>query len=129
MISFLNINFIKSLLNISLFILLVFSIPEIYAYDKVVLDNFIKNKVCDKCDLESAQLKGLDLTGAVISNSNLNKANLMGANLTGADLKNTSFKQTFFENAIWVNGEICKKGSFGKCINETIENLNLSKNL
>jgi len=46
----------------------------------------------------------------------LREAVLFEANLTGALLEDTKLIGTVLKGAVWTNGQICKDGSLGKCI-------------
>ena len=85
------------------------------AYDKNDFYQAIEHKKCQKCDLYRANFAGIDFTEADFSGANLigasfqkatlYKANLLGANISGAN----------FEGAMWIDGQICQKGSYGRC--------------
>lgn len=60
------------------------------------LNQLLKTKQCENCDLSGvglvmSNLSGANLKGANLSGANLSRANLSGANLTGANLSGASF--------------------------------------
>lgn len=67
-------------------------------------------------DFSAASLKGANLHGADLSNAILNGADLRYADLTEARLGGVQLKNAQFDGAIWNNGQPCKAGSVGKCI-------------
>lgn len=71
-------------------------------------------------DLSYANLENVRLIGANLKHSDLRYANLKNADLSYADLSNAllagaNTNNTKFDNAIWIDGQICKKGSIGFC--------------
>ena len=76
---------------------------------------FITNK-CKKCDLYKASFFGANLTNVDFSGSNLILANFQKSTLFNANLSNTSIQGANFEGALWIDGSICQKGSYGRCI-------------
>ncbi len=55
--------------------------------------------------LQGADLSSADFTGADLSNADLQGAKLITATFTGAKL----------DQAIWVDGQVCARGSVGRC--------------
>ncbi len=71
-------------------------------------------------DLSYANLESVRLIGANLKHTDLRYANLKDADLSYADLSNAllagaNMTNTRFDNAIWTDGQICKKGSIGSC--------------
>ena len=71
-------------------------------------------------DLSYANLEGVRLIGSNLSKSDLRYANLKNAdlsyaNLTGAFLAGANMDNVQLSNTIWVDGQVCKKGSIGSC--------------
>ncbi|MGK7899487.1 MAG: pentapeptide repeat-containing protein [Xenococcus sp. (in: cyanobacteria)] len=69
------------------------------------LNQLLRSKQCNQCDLSSsglvlANLVGADLTGANLVNANLSQADLTGANLTGANLTGASLYGANLNGAI-----------------------------
>ena len=58
----------------------------VVAFDKEDLEKLKSTKKCPKCDLERANLSGIELIGANLSYANLSGADLSGASLTWVDL-------------------------------------------
>ncbi|MGA9382448.1 MAG: pentapeptide repeat-containing protein [Phormidium sp.] len=56
-------------------------------------------KECQQCNLQKANLSGLDLSNARLSKANLRKANLSNANLKGADLKEANLEGAILNDA------------------------------
>lgn len=77
----------KWILNVLCFI---FILPPCYGFNGQEVDRFLKNKVCNKCDLQVVNFEG-----KVLKFSKLN-----GAVLTAARLKNTNFEGSDFQGAI-----------------------------
>ena len=70
---------------------------------------------CKKCDLENADLIGVDLSNAnlekaVMNGINLSSANLSGATLHGAEVSGASFSGATFCNTITSDGETDSSG-------------------
>ncbi len=76
---------------------------------------FVTNK-CIRCDLYKANFFGADLTNVDFSGSNLILANFQKSTLYNANFSNTSIQGANFEGALWIDGSICQKGSYGRCI-------------
>ncbi len=71
-------------------------------------------------DLSYADLQGVRLVGANLSKKDLRYANLKNADLsyadlTGALLAGANMNNVQLSNTIWVDGQICEKGSVGSC--------------
>jgi hypothetical protein len=71
-------------------------------------------------DLSYADLQGVRLVGANLSKTDLRYANLENADLsyadlTGALLAGANLNNVQLSNAIWIDGQVCKKGSVGSC--------------
>ena len=66
-------------------------------------------------NLEGANLQDAVLDDASFENANLKKANLFGASLDNASVAGADFSGANLEDSTWVNGKVCKKGSFGVC--------------
>ncbi len=64
----------------------------------------------ERVRLIGANLKHTDLRYANLKDADLSYADLSGALLAGANLENTRF-----DNTIWVDGQLCRKGSIGLC--------------
>jgi len=87
--------------------------------------NFSKSRM-DYVDLSGSNLSfavfnHTNLKGANFKRADLKKTSFTGANLTYADFSNASLSQTNFKDAdlshaIWVEGQKCKQGSIGRCI-------------
>lgn len=63
------------------------------AFDSQDLRALLDTKICNGCDLESADLRDQQLAGSQLQGANLNRADLRGANLRGADLTGASLTQ------------------------------------
>ncbi|MCP4751794.1 MAG: hypothetical protein GY866_12945 [Proteobacteria bacterium] len=85
-------------------------------YNKKEYTRVLMLKKCLNCDLYRAGFSGVDLTGANLSGSNLIGANFQKATLYRANLKGTNITNADFEGAMWIDGEICQRGSIGKCV-------------
>ncbi len=71
-------------------------------------------------DLSYADLEGVRLVGANLSKTDLRYANLKNADLsyadlTGALLAGANLNNVQLSNTIWVDGQVCEKGSVGSC--------------
>lgn len=76
-------------------------------------------------NLSGSNLKGSDLSHANLERADLGEANLERANLTGANLKMSNLRlagmpaanldQAILDGAIWIDGKICAKSSYGTC--------------
>lgn len=71
-------------------------------------------------DLSYANLEGVRLIGANLKHSDLRYANLKSADLSYADLSHSllagaNIENARFDSAIWVDGQVCAKGSIGAC--------------
>ena len=69
-----------------------------------------------RSNLKQTNLQGANLQGADLTRADLREAVLFEANLTGALLEDTKLIGTVLKGAVWTNGQICKDGSLGKCI-------------
>lgn len=72
-------------------------------------------------NLIGADLSGADLSGADLVYSNLTNADLSGANLKGAELEYTNLTNVDLINAVGVNDQCPKEGSFigwKKCLDD-----------
>lgn len=67
-------------------------------------------------DLSGAVLKGASLRGADLGNAILNNADLRYSDLTDARLGGIQLDNARLEGVIWNNGQTCKPGSIGECI-------------
>jgi uncharacterized protein YjbI with pentapeptide repeats len=65
-------------------------------------------------------LNGADFSGANLGGADFTRADMRKANLKRAYLKQNNktakFNDANLEGAIWINGTICKSGSYGKCL-------------
>ncbi len=77
---------------------------EVGAYDEFDLNDLLKNKECQKCDLTNAFLKGANLTGADLTGVNLQNAKLAGTDLRDANLMNANFHMARFCNTTMPDG-------------------------
>lgn len=68
------------------------------------------------CDFTGASLKGSNLHGADLSNAILDEADLRYADFTDSRIGGISLKNAQLSGAVWFNGNPCKTGSVGKCI-------------
>ncbi len=66
-------------------------------------------------NLERARLIGANLKQTDLRYANLKDADLSYADLTGALLAGANLENTRFDNAIWLDGQLCGKGSIGSC--------------
>lgn len=76
-------------------------------------------------NLSGSNLKGSDLSHANLERADLGEANLERANLTGANLKMANLRMAgipaanmdfaILDGAIWLDGKICAKASYGTC--------------
>lgn len=76
-------------------------------------------------NLSGSNLKGSDLSHANLERADLGEANLERANLTGANLKMANLRLAgipaanldlaILDGAIWLDGKICAKASYGAC--------------
>lgn len=71
-------------------------------------------------NLTGSRLEGADMTGAILAGADLTGANLRytilhDADLTGATLKDAYLRDVSLDRAIWIDGRVCKAGSFGVC--------------
>ncbi len=87
-----------------------------YAYNDAEFARILVTKKCIRCDLYKANFYGADLTNVDFTGSNLILANFQKATLYKANFTNTSITGANFEGALWIDGTICQKGSYGKCI-------------
>jgi len=73
-----------------------------------------------EADFTDSLLNGTDFSGANLGGADFTRADMRSANLERAYLKQynktAKFKDANLEGAIWINGNICKQGSFGRCI-------------
>lgn len=105
--------------QLTLFLLLIYVIInniEAHAYNEKHFARFFVNRSCHNCDLYKANFSGADLRNADFTGSNLILANFQDATLFGAILKNATISGANFSGAMWVDGSICKQGSYGRCI-------------
>jgi hypothetical protein len=73
-----------------------------------------------KCNLKGVDLSNADLERADLGESDLERANLAGANLKMVNLRlsgmiGANLEKAILDGAIWQDGRICAKGSFGMC--------------
>lgn len=66
-------------------------------------------------NLERSRLIGANLKHSDLRYANLNEADLSYADLSQALLAGANVSNAKFDNAIWVDGQICHKGSIGLC--------------
>lgn len=76
-------------------------------------------------NLSGSNLKGSDLSHANLERADLGETNLERANLAGANLKMANLRMAgipaanmelaILDGAIWLDGRICAKGSYGAC--------------
>jgi len=76
-------------------------------------------------NMSGSNLKGSDLSHANLERADLGEANLERANLTGANLKMANLRMAgipaanldlaILDGAIWLDGKICAKASYGAC--------------
>lgn len=66
-------------------------------------------------NLERVRLIGANLIQTDLRYSNLEDADLSYADLSGALLAGANLRNTRFDNAIWIDGQLCGKGSIGLC--------------
>jgi len=97
------------------FVLCVLALP-LMAYNKKDFYRALESKKCLNCDLYRASFNGVDLTNANFSGSNLIGANFQNATLFKADLTDANISGANFEGALWIDGQMCQKGSYGRCI-------------
>jgi len=62
-------------------------------------------------DLNYTNLERVRLIGANLKDADLSYADISNALFTGANMSNTKF-----DNAIWIDGQVCKKNSIGSCL-------------
>lgn len=106
----------RHILFLSLILMFVFSL-DVFSYSSMDFDRLLRTNSCKKCDLEGAPLSGANLTGADMSGSSLRGANLQKATLYRAILPSRKYWiGTNFSGAMWIDGEICRQGSIGRCI-------------
>ena len=75
----------------------------------------LKESDLSYANLEGARLIGANLAKTDLRYANLKNANLSYADLTGAFLAGANMVNAQFDNTIWVDGQVCKKGSVGSC--------------
>lgn len=63
-----------------------------------------------QCELNQADFRGSQLVNVKFEHSDLRSANFRGAGMVGVD-----FHQSDLSGAIWIDGQVCKPGSVGKC--------------
>lgn len=66
-------------------------------------------------DLSHANLERADLGEANLERVNLNGANLKMANLRLAGMTAANLELAILDGAIWLDGRVCTKGSYGQC--------------
>lgn len=66
-------------------------------------------------NLEGAKLIGASLVKTDLRYANLKDADLSYADLTGAFLAGANMSNTKLDNTIWIDGQVCNKGSVGTC--------------
>jgi hypothetical protein len=69
-------------------------------------------------DLSGAYLIGANLSRAYLSEAELSGAELSGAELSGAELSGANLSRAYLSGATWINGNKCKEGSIGECIQD-----------
>lgn len=72
-------------------------------------------------NLANANLRGAQLMGAKLNSSDLSGADLSGADLSyadlsGADLRGANLAGAKLDQAVWVDKNICARGSVGQCL-------------
>ena len=82
---------------------------------------YLVNTNLSRSDLQRSNLKGANLKRTNLERADLDQvdftnADLRSANLYKASIKGAIFTNANLEDAIWINGERCKKGSFGQCL-------------
>jgi len=97
----------KSVLII--FLSLIFSSGEMFAYKQSDLKKFKNARKCIKCDLTDVNLRrvnlrrvnlsGSDLSGSDLSGSDLSESDLSGSNLSGSNLSGSNLKEVNLTNA------------------------------
>lgn len=75
----------------------------------------IKESDLSYADMEGVRLIGANLAKTDLRYANLKNADLSYADLTGAFLAGANIVNTKFSNTIWIDGQVCKKGSVGFC--------------
>ena len=111
----------KRILICSLLAFLFIGLPNAYAYNKKDFYRAIETKKCRQCDLYRASFNGVNLSNADLSGSNLIGANFQNATLLDADLTDANISGANFSGALWLDGEICQAGSYGKCVKKNTE--------
>jgi hypothetical protein len=76
----------------------------------------LDKSILDYVDFSEAVLKGASLRGADLSNAILKGSDLRYVDLSEARLGGVQIKAARLDGAIWNNGNTCKPGSTGKCI-------------
>ena len=71
-----------------------------------------------RVNLSGARLIGADMHNADLSETNFSSADLSLADFRGANIEKTNFMNANLSNAIWIDGQICLKGSIGRCVAE-----------
>ncbi len=80
------------------------------------LQTLISTRRCSNCDLQRADLTGVDLSGVDLNNANLSGAKLNSAHLTNANLDGVILSSTNFTGATWCDGSCtCGENSFDTC--------------
>lgn len=108
------------MLRISTVVLVVFSFLHLgnlaNGYNDTQYARLFVTKKCNKCDLYKANFYGANLTGFDFAGSNLILANFQNATLYGVNFANANLTGANFTGALWIDGSICQKGSYGRCI-------------
>ena len=68
------------------------------------------------CDFSAASLKGANLHRSDLTNVVFDGADLRYADFSDAQLGGVSLQQAQLSGAVWIDGNACKPGSVGKCI-------------
>lgn len=89
-----------------------------FGYNEKQYARFFVTNTCLECDLYRANFSGADLTNADFSGSNLIRANFQNATLLGVNFNNATLTGANFNGAMWVDGSMCKQGSYGRCIKQ-----------
>lgn len=89
------------------------------AYNKNDFYKALEMKKCRQCDLYRASFSGVDMSNADLSGSNLIGANFQNATLLNVNLTDANITGANFSGALWLDGQICQSGSYGKCVKKT----------
>ena len=85
-------------------------------YNKNDFYKALEMKKCRQCDLYRASFNGVDMSNADLSGSNLIGANFQNATLFNVNLTDANITGANFSGALWIDGQICQSGSYGKCV-------------